>query len=145
MNHRIRTRTLTALAALLLAVPFAPSAAQAAEAAHVEGHLPSGAAYLMDMPATWNGTVLLYSHGYTPVGAPNPARNATNGWAVTDAVLHTLEARIGTGRWAGTTPADLNARAAEADPASPARYVPYAPAAYPRPYDRSHPCDGPRR
>ncbi|MDO0930818.1 hypothetical protein QQY66_03680 [Streptomyces sp. DG2A-72] len=113
----MRTRTLTALAALLLAAPFASSAAQAAEAAHVEGHLPSGAAYLMDMPATWNGTVLLYSHGYTPVGAPNPARNApddatrkllldqgyaligssyaTNGWAVTDAVpdqLATLDA-----------------------------------------------------
>ncbi|MGP4007016.1 hypothetical protein [Streptomyces sp. 4N124] len=140
MNHRIRTRTLTALAALLLAVPFAPSAAQAAEAAHVEDHLPSGAAYLMDMPATRNGTVLL-DQGYALIGSSY----ATNGWAVTDAVSHTLEARIGTGRWAGTTPAVLNTRAAEADPASPARYVPYAPAAYPRPYDRSHPCDGPRR
>ncbi|MFI6338761.1 alpha/beta hydrolase family protein [Streptomyces sp. NPDC050535] len=117
MSHRIRTRTLTTLAVLLLAAPFAPSTAQAAEAARIEGHLPSGAAYLMDMPARWNGTVLLYSHGYTPVGAPNPARDspddttgqlllgqgyaligssyATNGWAVTDAVpdqLATLDA-----------------------------------------------------
>ncbi|MEV1084000.1 hypothetical protein AB0I98_38275 [Streptomyces sp. NPDC050211] len=61
------------------------------------------------------------------------------------AALHTLEARIGTGRWSGTTPADLNVRATEADPASPARYVSYAPAACPRPYDRTHSCDGPRR
>ncbi|MFK4101972.1 alpha/beta hydrolase family protein [Streptomyces sp. NPDC019531] len=114
--HRIRTRTLVTVAALLLAAPFAP-AAHAAEDVHVEGQLPSGAAYLMDVPADWNGTVLLYSHGYMPTGAPNPARNApddttksllldqgyaligssyaTTGWAVTEAVpdqLATLDA-----------------------------------------------------
>jgi hypothetical protein len=60
------------------------------------------------LPADWNGTVLLYSHGYTPPGVPNAARNtpddttkslllkqgyaltgssyATTGWAVTEAV-----------------------------------------------------------
>ncbi len=43
---------------------------------HVEGTLPSGATYVMDVPADWNRTVLLYSHGYTPDGAPNPAQNA---------------------------------------------------------------------
>jgi hypothetical protein len=71
----------------------------------------------MDVPAAWNGTVLLYSHGYVPTGAANPAQNApdaatrtllldrgyaligssyaTTGWAVTDAVpdqLATLSA-----------------------------------------------------
>ncbi|MEU1054226.1 prolyl oligopeptidase family serine peptidase [Streptomyces sp. NPDC005876] len=97
-----------------------------AEDTRVEGRLPSGAAYLMDIPAAWNGTVLLYSHGYAPVGWPNPAQNApdattrdalldkgyaligssyaTNGWAVTDAVpdqLATLDLftrRFGTAR-----------------------------------------------
>ncbi|MFE1834599.1 alpha/beta hydrolase [Streptomyces sviceus] len=120
--HRIRTRTLVAVAALLLAAPLAP-AAHAAEDVHVEGRLPSGATYLMDVPAGWNGTVLLYSHGYTPPGVPNPARNApddttkslllkegyaligssyaTTGWAVTEAVpdqlatLDTFTARFG--------------------------------------------------
>ncbi len=82
--------------------------AQAATDTHLEGQLPSGAAYLMDVPTAWNGTVLLYSHGYHAAGGPNPAQDApspssrdkllaegyaligssyaTNGWAVTDAV-----------------------------------------------------------
>ncbi|MEV7073985.1 hypothetical protein [Streptomyces sp. NPDC093990] len=120
--HRIRTRTLVTVAALLLAAPLTP-AAHAAEDTRVEGRLPSGATYLMDVPADWNGTVLLYSHGYTPAGVPNPARNApddttkslllkegyaligssyaTTGWAVTAAVpdqlatLDTFTARFG--------------------------------------------------
>lgn len=122
MMHRIRTRTLVAVAALLLAAPLT-AAARPAEDVHVEGRLPSGATYLMDVPAGWNGTVLLYSHGYTPPGVPNPARNApddttkslllkqgyaligssyaTTGWAVTEAVpdqlatLDTFTARFG--------------------------------------------------
>lgn len=97
------------VAALLLAVTALPTtAATAADTTHIEGQLPSGATYLMDVPAEWNGTVLLFSHGYRPQGAPNPAQNttdattkallldsgyalvgssyATTGWAVTDAV-----------------------------------------------------------
>ncbi|HEX6683882.1 MAG TPA: hypothetical protein VF062_13855 [Candidatus Limnocylindrales bacterium] len=58
----------------LLAPATAASAVNAPS--HVEGTLPSGATYVMDVPDRWNGTVLLYSHGYTPDGAPNPARNA---------------------------------------------------------------------
>ncbi|WP_416981768.1 hypothetical protein [Streptomyces sp. T028] len=103
-----RTRT-AAVAALLLALTTLPTSALAAtdEPAHVEGRLPSGATYLMDVPADWNGTVLLFSHGYT-AGPANPAQDApddatkallldggyaligssyaTTGWAVTDAV-----------------------------------------------------------
>lgn len=60
------------------------------------------------------------------------------------ASLHTLEDRIETGHWAGSDPAALNSRATQADPGSPARYVPYSPASYPRPYDRAHPSDGHR-
>ncbi|MFF3348445.1 alpha/beta hydrolase family protein [Streptomyces sp. NPDC002779] len=98
-------RTLVAVA---LAVTLTTAAAPPAADTHLEGHLPSGAAYLMDVPANWNGTVLLYSHGYRPAGSPNPPQNApdpatraelldqgyaligssyaTTGWAVTDAV-----------------------------------------------------------
>jgi pimeloyl-ACP methyl ester carboxylesterase len=112
--------TLVVLAALLLAAAPAAHAAQSTKTqpTHVEGSLPSGATYLMDVPADWNGTVLLFSHGYRPAGTgENPPQNATDdatkellldrgyaligssyasaGWAVTDAVpdqLATLDA-----------------------------------------------------
>ncbi|MCX4767796.1 S9 family peptidase [Streptomyces sp. NBC_01275] len=106
---RTRTARRTACAAaLLLALTATPtSAVAAADPTHLEGRLPSGATYLMDVPAAWNGTVLLFSHGYT-AGPANPAQDApddatkalllqqgyaligssyaTTGWAVTDAV-----------------------------------------------------------
>jgi pimeloyl-ACP methyl ester carboxylesterase len=67
----------TLLAATLLAGLLSPATAAATAApSHVEGQLPSGATYVMDVPADWNHTVLLYSHGYTPDGAPNLAQNA---------------------------------------------------------------------
>ncbi len=64
--------------AALLAGLLAPTPTAAAVAApsHVEGVLPDGASYVMDVPAAWNHTVLLYSHGYVPQGVPNPAQNA---------------------------------------------------------------------
>jgi hypothetical protein len=121
-------RTRPFLAAVLLAPALAAGAAPAPAAAghgrtgpaHVEGTLPSGAAYVLDVPARWNGTLLLYSHGYVPRGAPNPARNApadttrdallaggyalvgssyaTTGWSLEEAVpdqLATLEVFAG--------------------------------------------------
>ncbi|MGH9243644.1 MAG: hypothetical protein ACRD29_04865 [Acidimicrobiales bacterium] len=43
-----------------------------------------GAAYLIERSGDWNGTLVLYSHGYTAPGSPNPARNvgdpATGAW-----------------------------------------------------------------
>ncbi|MFF7722816.1 alpha/beta hydrolase family protein [Streptomyces luteogriseus] len=103
----MRIRLALVTACLSLAATALPAQA-AAPGTHLEGRLPSGAAYVMDVPASWNGTVLLYSHGYTPAGAPNPAQNtpgpdardkllaegyaligssyATNGWAVGEAV-----------------------------------------------------------
>ncbi|MGW2379918.1 alpha/beta hydrolase family protein [Streptomyces sp. NPDC001658] len=116
-RNRTARRTACA-AALLLALTAVPTSAVAAPAdpVHVEGRLPSGATYAMDVPASWNGTVLLFSHGYNP-GPANPAANgpdeatkslllkqgyaligssyATTGWAVTEAVpdqLATLSA-----------------------------------------------------
>jgi pimeloyl-ACP methyl ester carboxylesterase len=50
--------------------------AQAAPApARYSGTLPDGATWLADVPARWNGTLLLYSHGYNP-GPANPAQDA---------------------------------------------------------------------
>lgn len=42
---------------------------------HITGTLPDGAAYVIDVPANWNGVLLLYSHGYVPPGSPNPAED----------------------------------------------------------------------
>src|SRR5258708_15296007 len=78
----------------------------------INGTLPNGkATYLIEVPANWNGTLFLYSHGYVPPGSPtNPAYDvaqgdfatrffmlssgfalagssyATTGWAIHDAI-----------------------------------------------------------
>src|SRR5215813_14425068 len=39
------------------------------------GTLPDGATYLIEVPSPWNGTLLLYSHGYVTPGSANPARD----------------------------------------------------------------------
>ena len=72
------------------------------------GSLPDGATYLIEVPANWNGTLFLYSHGYVVPGSANPALDvgdpvtrffmlssgfalagssyATTGWAVQQAL-----------------------------------------------------------
>ena len=72
------------------------------------GSLPDGATYLIEVPGNWNGTLLLYSHGYVTPGSSNPARDvgdpgtraflltngfalagssyATTGWAIHEAL-----------------------------------------------------------
>ena len=42
------------------------------------GSLPNGTTWKADIPANWNGTLVLYSHGYLPsfIGAPNVASDA---------------------------------------------------------------------
>ena len=39
------------------------------------GTLKDGATYLIEVPANWNGTLFLYSHGYVVPGEPNPAQD----------------------------------------------------------------------
>jgi hypothetical protein len=63
--------------AAALAVPAAVSAAPSAS--HVTGTLPYGGTWIADVPAQWNGTLLLYSHGFGPLtaaDAPDPATQA---------------------------------------------------------------------
>jgi pimeloyl-ACP methyl ester carboxylesterase len=72
------------------------------------GFLSDGAAYLMEVPPNWNGTLFLYSHGYVAPGSANPALDvgdpatgaymlaqgfalagssyATTGWAIHEAL-----------------------------------------------------------
>jgi pimeloyl-ACP methyl ester carboxylesterase len=39
------------------------------------GALPDGATFLIEVPANWNGTLFLYSHGYVVPGTSNPAQD----------------------------------------------------------------------
>lgn len=59
------------LATVLCCLPVGASAA----VTKTTGALPDGATYLIEVPSPWNGTLLLYSHGYVVPGSPNPAHD----------------------------------------------------------------------
>src|SRR5712692_5477137 len=78
-----RVRILAAvlvLASALVLGPFShhgrtePVRAQAAEARTLTGTI-DGADYKIEIPANWNGTLLLYNHGTVRPGSPNPAQD----------------------------------------------------------------------
>jgi pimeloyl-ACP methyl ester carboxylesterase len=91
---------------LLLA---AGSARAQAGVTAIPGSLPDGATFLIEVPANWNGTLFLYSHGYVVPGSKNPAQDvgdpftrffmlssgyalagssyATTGWAIHEALM----------------------------------------------------------
>jgi hypothetical protein len=82
----------TALA-LTAAAPAQTSAAPAQTSAaaavgHFTGTLPDGTTWIADVPGNWNGTLLLYSHGFGPLvaaDAPDPTTQAallTRGYAL---------------------------------------------------------------
>ena len=72
-----------AAAAVLLALACAPASgaqeAAPADAVHAEGRIASGARWVMDMPRNWNGTVLLWSRGYSGGAEPPDAEDAPRG------------------------------------------------------------------
>ncbi len=70
----MRMRFFVALVGAVVALCTVPVAASAATNT-ITGALPDGATYLIEAPGNWNGTVLLYSHGYVTPGSPNPARD----------------------------------------------------------------------
>jgi len=86
-------RALAAATAIAFAVMSGASAAQAAATAtstHYTGSLTDGATWVADVPTPWNGTVILYSHGFGPLtaaDAPDPATQA--------ALLHLGYALVG--------------------------------------------------
>ncbi|MEU9019416.1 hypothetical protein [Actinomadura sp. NPDC048394] len=80
-----RTRRLGGLAAACTALALAPALPSAASTpstatAAYSGKLADGAAWTAEVPARWNGTLLLFSHGFGPLvaqDAPSPgARTA---------------------------------------------------------------------
>ncbi len=81
---RIRTRSRVALAVVAaltsVALTGLPSAAAQPEAAVVAGHLTGtlsdGAVWIADVPDHWNGTLLVFSHGFGPLVASNAPSEA---------------------------------------------------------------------
>lgn len=67
-------RRLAFLVVVLVMAVLSPIAASATSTAGTyEGSLPNGTTWIAEVPEDWNGTLLLYSHGYLPsfIGAPN--------------------------------------------------------------------------
>jgi pimeloyl-ACP methyl ester carboxylesterase len=105
MGRLIKLGVLFIFSSVLLVSPIV--SAQTGIVAHA-GTLPDGATYLIEVPANWNGTLFLYSHGYVDPGAANPALDvgdpvtrvymlasgyalagssyATTGWAIQQAI-----------------------------------------------------------
>jgi len=91
---RIRVFAVIAASAAALAAGFSPAAAGAlassgagacaTTARTLTGTLADGATYEIQVPANWNCTLFLYSHGYVTPGSPNPAQDVgdqvTGGW-----------------------------------------------------------------
>ena len=94
MGRRLHCWVLRALSVALptaMALTLTPAPAQAATPVHLTGTTTNGA-WVLDAPAAFNGTLLVWSHGYTftPVGAGNAPTDA-----VRDALLAQGYALIG--------------------------------------------------
>src|ERR1700694_5585305 len=72
----MRMRVLRALAVLALALASTTSGAAATAGPVSAAGSIDGAAFKIEIPANWGGTLVLYSHGYVPPGEPNPAKDA---------------------------------------------------------------------
>jgi hypothetical protein len=86
---RVRVFALTVAAVVATAVPAAAATPpQHQTAQHYTGQLADGATWVADVPGSWNGTIILYSHGYGPLSpqdAPDQATADTlldNGYAL---------------------------------------------------------------
>jgi len=123
MRNTIRQIILLAAFPALL-IGLSTGCALASEVKTYHGKFLDGATYLLQVPSKWNGTLLLYSHGYVPPGFSNPAVDvgdpitgaylldngyalggssyASTGWAVQQAlpdqieVLDTFKKLVGT-------------------------------------------------
>ncbi|MFI2435398.1 alpha/beta hydrolase [Streptomyces sp. NPDC018693] len=77
---RAPTRPRIALAALALTLSAAllasPARADTATPARLTGTLADGATWIADVPADWNGTLVLFSHGFGPTVAGNAPSEA---------------------------------------------------------------------
>jgi len=102
---------LAACSAMLLVLSL--EGAHASKVKTYKGNFSDGATYLIQVPSNWNGTLVLYSHGYVVPGSSNPAADvgdpitgayllangyalggssyATTGWAIQQALPDQIE------------------------------------------------------
>lgn len=80
LRHAVLLLCLAVVASLVVSTPVTAADRQPSSAAarHFTGHTRNGA-WVIDVPASFNGTLLLWSHGYTftPVPATNAPTEAT--------------------------------------------------------------------
>ena len=107
MKSKLRkTAIATAAVALVaagasLAVPGAARAAAAAPGTQVTGTLANGTVWIAEYPANWNGTLILYSHGFGPLtaaDAPDPNTQAAllaDGYALAGSSYDPNNSRVG--------------------------------------------------
>jgi len=62
-------------AAAILFLSVAGTTRAQAGVTKLPGNLKDDATFLIEVPANWNGTLFLYSHGYVPPGSANPAQD----------------------------------------------------------------------
>jgi hypothetical protein len=80
MRHtRVLQTVIAATAVTFVTASAAPSAGAASSAAtqHYTGSLADGATWVADVPASWNGTIILYSHGFGPLTAQDAPDTTT--------------------------------------------------------------------
>jgi pimeloyl-ACP methyl ester carboxylesterase len=63
----------TLMAVLVMLLAFLAGAEAQSGVVAYNGTLPDGATFLIEVPPNWNGTMVLYSHGYVVPGSPNSA------------------------------------------------------------------------
>ncbi|MFF4208126.1 alpha/beta hydrolase [Streptomyces sp. NPDC001796] len=73
---RIALAALAAVASAALTTLPAPAARADSGATHLTGTLADGATWIADVPARWNGTLLLFSHGFGPTVAQDAPSDA---------------------------------------------------------------------
>ena len=78
-QRRLFRAVLAATAVTFVLASAAPSATavSSATSTHYTGSLADGATWIADVPASWNGTIILYSHGFGPLTAQDASDPAT--------------------------------------------------------------------
>ena len=70
-------RSTLLVAVLFVTLVAGTGSSASAASAHFTGTLPNGAAWIADVPSSWNGTLVLYSHGFGPLLPANAPDAAT--------------------------------------------------------------------
>ncbi len=92
MRRLIRVARSAAVAALLLATSATPASAASPTCTNPTvkcevGQTSDGSTWKIEVPPEWNGTLLVYSHGYVPPTGPNPPADDAADRLVADYLL----------------------------------------------------------